>query len=146
MTKSSCSSSAACDRLGDGRSLPVYIVYATGETYDTSWAPEITTPDILDKDVEPLQWRYTSNLKRSVNDYFCASYIENVLRQTLGYPRPSENHPGEQGVIVCDGVGSHLCFNVIEKAIELANLNFVLQGEDTVNFKVNNITIATKCC
>ena len=46
VTKSSCSDSAACGRLGDGRSLPVYIVYASGETYDASWAPEITTPAV----------------------------------------------------------------------------------------------------
>ena len=54
-------------------------------------------------------------------------------------------------MIVCDGVGSNSCFIVVEKAIELKmeiplrvpNLSYVLQGEDTVNFKVNTTTIAT---
>ncbi len=108
-------------------------------------------PDILDKNGEPLQWRYTSNLKGSVNEEFYEDYIANVPTPALGYPRPHDTHPGEQGVIVCDGVGSHLCYSVIEKAIELGmeillrvpNLNYVLQGEDTVNFKVNTTTIAT---
>jgi hypothetical protein len=151
VTKSSCSTSAACGRLGDGRALPVYILYASGDGYEASWAPDISTPDILDKDGKPLQWRYTSKLKGSVNEEFCADYIENVFKPALGYPLPRVTHPGEQGVIVCDGVGSHLCYNVIEKAIELGmeillrvpNLGFVLQGEDTVDFKVNTTIIAT---
>ncbi len=71
VTKSSCSASAACGRLGDGRAFPVYIVYASGNNYEASWAPDISTPDILDKDGKPLQWRYTSNLKGSVNEEFC---------------------------------------------------------------------------
>ena len=58
VTKSSCSASVVCGRLGDGKALPVYIVYASGNNYEVSWAPEITNPDILDKDGKPLQWRY----------------------------------------------------------------------------------------
>jgi hypothetical protein len=50
----------------------------------------------------------------------------------------------EQGVIICDGVGIHLGYHVVKKALELGmefllrvhHLNFVLQGEETVNFKV----------
>ena len=45
---------------------------------------------------------------------------------------------------ISDGVGNHLGYQVVMKAIELGmenlprvpHLNFVLQGEDTVNFKV----------
>jgi len=44
VTKSSCSTSAACGRLNDGRALSVYIVYAMGNNYEASWAPEITIP------------------------------------------------------------------------------------------------------
>ncbi len=44
VTKSSCSDLAACGRLGDGRALPVYIVYASGDSYEASWAPEISPP------------------------------------------------------------------------------------------------------
>ena len=47
-------------------------------------------------------------------------------------------------MIICDGVGTHLGYHVVKKAIELGieillrvpHLSFVLQGEDTVNFKV----------
>ena len=45
--------SATCERLGDGRALPVYIVFGYGETYDSAWVPDINTPDILDKYGEP---------------------------------------------------------------------------------------------
>ncbi len=134
VTKSIKCASAACGRLGDGRALPVYIVFGSGETYDPVWAPDITTPAIMDKDGEPLAWRYTCNLKGSVNEELCADYIEQILQPALGYPLPRDAHPGEQGVIVCDGVGSHLCFTVVEKAIELGmeillrapNLSYVL--------------------
>ena len=143
VTKSSSCASAACGRLGDGRALPVYIVFASGETYDAKWAPEIVSEDIFDKDGKPLAWRYTCNPKGSVNEEFCADYVEQVLHPALGYPPHRDTRPKQQGVIVCDGVGTHLCFTVIEKAIELGmeillrvpNLSFVLQGEDTVNFK-----------
>ncbi len=104
-----------------------------------SWVSEISSPDIFDKDGEPLSWRYTCNEKRSVNEEFCADYITHILQPALGYPKPRDTHPGEQGVIVCDGVGTHLCFAVFEKAIELGmeillrvpNLSYILQGEDT---------------
>jgi hypothetical protein len=143
VTKSSFSPSDACGRLGDGRALPVYIVYASGDNYKATWAPDISTPYIMGKDGQPLQWRYKSNLKGSFNEEFCKDYIEKVLKPALGYHLPRDTHPGEEGVIVVDGVGSHLRYNVIKKNIELGmeiflrvpNLSFVLQGEDTVNFK-----------
>ena len=151
VTKSSSCVSDTCGLLGDGRKLPVDIVFASGETHDSTWAPEMKTPDILDKDGKPLSWRYTCNLKGSVNEEFCADYIEHILQPSLSYPLPRDTHPGEQGVIVCDGVGIHLCFAAIEKAIELRmdillripNLSFALHGEDTVNSKVS--TYACRC-
>ena len=54
VTNSDRCASVACGRLGDGRALPVYIVFGSGETFDPAWAPEITTPDIMDKDGKPL--------------------------------------------------------------------------------------------
>jgi hypothetical protein len=83
-------------------------------------------------------------LKGSVNEEFCADYIDYILQPALGYPTPLDTRPGQQGVIVCDGAGTHLCFDVMEKTIEIGieillrvpNLSYVLQGEDTVNFKV----------
>ena len=143
VTKSSKCASAACGRLGNGKALPPYIVFASGETYDADWAPHFTVPGIYDKDGNELAWRYASNLKGSVDSEFCADYIDSVLYPALGYPPPRDTHPGQQGVIVCDGVGTHICYEVIERAIKggmeillrVPNLSFALQGEDIENFK-----------
>jgi hypothetical protein len=100
--------------------------------------------DIFNKDGNPLAWRYISNTKGSIPEEYCAIYIENGLHPALGYPKPRSSHPGEQGAIICDGVGTHLGYNVVKKAIDLEmeillripHLSFVLQGEDTMDFKV----------
>lgn len=142
VTKSSKCASVACGRLGDGRALPPYIVFASGEEFDPCWTIDEAEEDILDKDGKPLQWRYASNPKGSVNEAFCVDYLENVIHPALGYPKPRDKHPGQQGVVVCDGVGTHCGLTVVEKALELGleillrvpNLSWVLQGEDTVNF------------
>jgi hypothetical protein len=71
-------------------------------------------------------------------------YIESVLHTDLGYPKPRSTNPGEQGVIICDGIGTHLGYHVGKKAINMGmeimlrvpDLCFVLEGEDTINFKV----------
>ncbi len=71
-------------------------------------------------------------------------YIEEVLHPALSYPKPRSTHPGEQAVIICDGIMTHLGYHVGTKAIALGmeillrvpHLSFVLQGEDTINFKV----------
>jgi hypothetical protein len=89
-----------------------------------------------------------------MNEYFCTDYIEHILQPSFGYPPPRGTHPGQQGVIVCDGFGTHLCFTLIEKAIELGmeillrvlNLSLVLQREDTVNFKVSYTRIFYDRC
>ncbi len=47
-------------------------------------------------------------------------------------------------MVICDGVGTHLGYKVVMKALELAlemfvrvpHLSHILQGEDTVNIKV----------
>ena len=78
-----------------------------------------------------------------MTEELCADYIETVLYPTLGYPLHRDSHPGHQGVIVCDGVGTHLGANVLLAAVRLGmeillrtpNLSYILQGEDTVNFK-----------
>ncbi len=79
VTKSRCCASAACGRLGDGRALPVYIFFASGESYDVKWAPEIESSYNFDKDDKPLSWRYTCDLKGSVNGEYCSDYIEHIL-------------------------------------------------------------------
>jgi hypothetical protein len=71
------------------------------------------------------------------------------LKPALGYPLTRDTHPGEQGGVMCDGVGSHLCYNVIEKAIEMGMeillrvpyLSYIVQGEDIVNFKVTSLLL-----
>ncbi len=147
VTKSSKTATVVCGRLGDGRFLPVYMVFASGEEHDVKWAPEISEPiivhNILDKNGEPISWRYASNVKRSMTDEFCAGYIETMIYPALGYPSHRDSHPGQQGVIVCDGVGTHLGANVLLTTVRLGmeillitpNLSYILQGEDTVNFK-----------
>jgi len=145
VTKSDKCAFAVCGRLGDGRSLPVFMCFASGDSYEPSWAPHNVCEDILDKDDNPLPWRYISNAKGSITEEYCAIYIETVLHPVLGYPKPRSSHPGEQGEIICDGVGTHLGYHVLKKALELGmeiimrvpHLSFALQGEDTVNFKVN---------
>jgi len=65
-----------------------------------------------------------------------------VLYPAFGYPKPRGTHP-RQGVIVCDGVGTHLCEDVLDKAIDLGmeivlrvpNLSYIFQGEDNINLK-----------
>ncbi len=97
----------------------------------------------MDNNGDPIAWRYTSSAKGSVNEDFCADYIETALHPALGYPKPRDTHLGKQGVIVCDGVETHLCEDVLDKAIELGmeivlrvpNLSYILQGEDIINFK-----------
>ena len=143
VTKSSKTGSACCGRLGDGRALPVFVVFASGDTFDPAWAPHIVSDTIFDNEGEALPWRYISNAKGSVTDEFCALYVKEILHPALGYPKPRALYPGEQGVIVCDGVGSHLSYSVVKMAIDngmeillrVPNLSFALQGEDTINFK-----------
>jgi hypothetical protein len=93
--------------------------YAFGDSYEPAWAPHYVCYDILDKDGNPLPWRYISNAKGSTTEEFCAIYIETVLHPALGYPKPRSTHPGEQGVIICDGVGTHLGYHVVKKTIAL---------------------------
>ncbi len=55
-------------------------------------------------------------------------------------------------MIICDGVGNHHGYEVVNKAIALGmeillrvpHLSFVLKGEDTVNFKVKCLLVC--CC
>ncbi len=119
VTKSSKCASAVCGRLGDGRALPVFMCFAFGDSFAPAWASHYVCDDIFDKDGNPLAWRYISNTKVSITKDLCASYIEDVLRPALGYPKPRSSHPGEQGVIICDGVGTHLGYNVVNEAIDL---------------------------
>lgn len=143
VTKTGKCASAACGRMGDGRTLPVYMVLASGEEVSGAWTPELEAPDIFDKEGNTLKWRYTSNVKGSVDSEFCKDYLTEILHPALGYPPSRDERPRCQGVIICDGVGSHLTLAVLERAVELGmeillrvpNLSFILQGEDTVNFK-----------
>ena len=50
VTKSGRAATAVCGRLGDGKALPVYITFNSGEEFDTKWAPDMKSHDILDAD------------------------------------------------------------------------------------------------
>ena len=144
VTKSSKTAFAVCGRLGDGRPMPVYTVFNSGDSFEPSWTPSIVSDCIFDKDGKGLPWRYSSNEKGSVNEDYCREYIEEILWPSLGYPKPRDSHLGQQGVVTCDGVGTHLAYSVVKRAIELGleivlrvpHLTWVLQGKYTVNFKV----------
>jgi hypothetical protein len=79
-----------------------------------------------------------------VNEEFCRIYIEKILYPSLGIPKPRDSHPWKQGVIICDGVGTHLAYSVVKKAVNsgpeivlrVPHPSFVLKGKDMANFKV----------
>jgi len=48
-TKSDKCASAVCGRLGDGKALPVFMCYASGDSYKPAWAPLRVCEGILDK-------------------------------------------------------------------------------------------------
>ena len=43
VTKLSMSTSTVCGRLGDGRLLPVFMFYASGESFEPEWCPHIVS-------------------------------------------------------------------------------------------------------
>ena len=143
VTKSGKTATAVCGRTGDGKSLPVYIVFNSGEEYDVTWTKEVSSTELFDKEGNPLSWQYISNTKGSLTEEFCCDYMHKVVAPALGYPKHRDLDPGMQGVIVCDGVGTHMTLAALETAVDLGleivlrvpNLRFVLQGEDTINFK-----------
>ncbi len=83
VTKSDKSASAVCGRLGDGRALPVFVCFASGDSYSLAWAPHYVSDDIKDKDGKPLPWRYIINPKGSITEEYCAVFIEDVLHPAL---------------------------------------------------------------
>jgi hypothetical protein len=101
--------------------------------------------EVFNNNGDPLVWRYISNVKGSMTEKFYYIYIEDVLYPALGYPKHRDTHPVHQGVIVCDGVGTHLGYSVVKKAVDMGmeillrvpHLSYLLQGEDTMNFKVS---------
>ena len=91
VTKSDKCGSAVCGRLGDGRSLPVFIVFNSSDSFEPAWAPHYVSEDIYDNEVNPLPWRYISNPKGSVNEDFCCDYVKEISHPALGYPKPEKH-------------------------------------------------------
>jgi hypothetical protein len=66
------------------------------------------------------------------------------LKTVLGSPPPRSDALGKEAVVICDEIGTHIGFSVLEAALELeielvlrvAHLSLRLQGEDTVNSRV----------
>ncbi len=51
VTKSDKCASAVCGSLGDGRVLPVFVCFASGDSYAPAWAPHYVSDDInMNKD------------------------------------------------------------------------------------------------
>ncbi len=96
------------------------VVLETGDLYPSLCALLVVTPMHLhqlsttiakrkmDKGDKPPPWRYIKNDKESITEKCFAIYMEEVTHSALGYPKSRLNHPGERGVILCDGVGTHL--------------------------------------
>ena len=78
-----------------------------------------------------------------MTEEYCGLYLKEINCPTLGCPKPRATHPEQQGVIICDGLGTYIGLNVVLKTDELGlacllrepHLSNILQGEDTVNFK-----------
>ena len=143
VTKSNSAATIMCGRTGDGKPLPPYTVFASGESFHWSWAKRYESEHFVDKEGNPLMWRYASNLKGSLKEELYVDYLQTIVHPALGYPPTRDVSPGQQGVLVVDGVGTHVGFFALESAISLGleivlrvpNLSYILQGEDTVNFR-----------
>jgi hypothetical protein len=98
-----------------------------------------------------MAWRYASNEKGSLNEEGVADHGRTLLHQAVGPPPSRNDAPCQQGVVICDGMGTHIGFAVLETAVELGlevvlhvpHLSFRLQGEDTVNFSVLKVNLFT---
>ena len=141
VTKSSGTASLVAGRTGTAKALPPFVVFSSGKSMHPDWCPAYES-DVLDAEGRHIPWRYDHNEKGSVNEAKAADYIRNIIHPAVGSPKPRDVDPGNQGVVFCDGVGTHLGITVLETAIELGleivlrvpHLSFRLQGEDTHNF------------
>jgi hypothetical protein len=114
-----------------------------GDSWDASWAKPIDS-EIKGSDARPLRWEYRSNPKGCLNEEGAVAYFTKVICTALGCPPPRAEPPGQQGVVTCDGVGTHICFSVFYKPLDLGleiilrvlHMSFCLQGEHTFNFGV----------
>jgi hypothetical protein len=75
VTKSSKYGSVVCGRLGDGRSLPSFVCFASDDSFKPFWTPHYVSDEVLDNNGDPLEWRYISNVKGSMTEEFCSIYI-----------------------------------------------------------------------
>jgi hypothetical protein len=101
--------------------------------------------NIKNKDVAYMAWRYASNEKASFNEEGVADYVRTMLHKAVGSPPSRNDARGQHVVVICDGVGTHIGFAVLEIAVELSfevvlgvpHLWFRPRGEDNVNFSVS---------
>jgi hypothetical protein len=141
VTKSSSCAIVVCGRLGTGEALPPCTIFASGNTYHPAWAPHFLS-NIKNKDGEYMAWRYASNEEGSLNEEGDVDYVMKVLHQVVGSPPSRNDARGHQGVVICDGVGTHIGFAVLETEVEFG-LEVVLQGEDIVSFSVLKVKLLT---
>eukprot|EP00873_Tetraselmis_striata_P040558 jgi/Tetstr1/460822/TSEL_005983.t1 len=55
----------------------------------------------------------------SLNEKGAVDYVKQVMYHALGSPPPRSESPYQQGVVICDGVGTHIDFSVLEAAMDL---------------------------
>ncbi len=77
--KSSKCASAVCGPLRDGRALSVFMCFSSCDSCAHAWAPHYVCNHILDKNDEPLPWRYINNVKSLITEELCVFYIKDVL-------------------------------------------------------------------
>ena len=88
VTKSNSTATAMCGRTGDGKALPVMVVFASGDSFHFQWAPVITSTYFKDRDGNPLEWRYRSNKKGSLNEEGYVDFLRSIVHPAVGYPQP----------------------------------------------------------
>jgi hypothetical protein len=99
--------------------------------------------EIFDIDEKPLAWRNISNVKGNITEEYCGVYLETIIYPALGRRKPIFSHPGQQGVVIWDRIGTHLGSGVVIKTLDLGletlerapHLSHILQGEDAVDVK-----------
>jgi len=57
--------------------------------------------------------------KRNITEEYCEICLETIIHLALGRPKPRTTHHGQQGVVICDGVGTNLGYDVVTKALDL---------------------------
>jgi hypothetical protein len=75
--------------------------------------------DIKNKDDEYMALSYASNENGSLSEEGAADYARTLLHHAAGSLSSRKDARGQQGVVICARVGTHIGFAVLETAVEL---------------------------